>query len=521
MVEVLPGNGLQTTLTGSLTAGSTVVAIQPADVAKWPASGEYRAVLSSAASGPFELVRVTAGQGTANLTVTRAVEAYNGDQTARAWSAGAALTAVVTHDGLAAALPGGITQAAADARYPLRTDPDPYPTYLTQAEGDARYQTPAQSAGLYLPLAGGTLTGNLLFSADNSFDIGASGATRPRDLFLGRNALISGTSQLQGNVGIGQVASAAVGLTVNPPSTALSGTAQSILSVLGTFSSAATVSGADVAIGVTTVASSFTMASGYALRVLAPVMGAGSAITTLYGLNVANQGATGVASAYGVYIANQTGASSINISLYDLGIAWIERGLGLGTDAGGGLSLLPSSYVLISTALPASLTGTSQYGIRFGTLGWNAPTANAAVFSSVGSVQMSGTAGTLTNHYHLQLGGTIPNGWAITNAYGINVANQGAAGVVNAYGIYVTAPSGATTLNYGVRIISVAAAGASNTALYISGTTTGVAFRVDNTLTTTIGAAGGAAAVPATPVEYLRISMNGVNRKIPCYTDAA
>jgi hypothetical protein len=36
-----------------------------------------------------------------------------------------------------------------------------------------------------------TLRGNLLFMVDNSFDIGASGATRPRDLFLGRTLNIS------------------------------------------------------------------------------------------------------------------------------------------------------------------------------------------------------------------------------------------------------------------------------------------------------------------------------------------
>jgi hypothetical protein len=44
-----------------------------------------------------------------------------------------------------------------------------------------------------LPLTGGTLTGSLLFSADNTHDIGASGATRPRDLFLGRNLLAGGS----------------------------------------------------------------------------------------------------------------------------------------------------------------------------------------------------------------------------------------------------------------------------------------------------------------------------------------
>ena len=39
----------------------------------------------------------------------------------------------------------------------------------------------------YLPLTGGTLSGHLLFSADATYDIGASGATRPRDYFGSRD----------------------------------------------------------------------------------------------------------------------------------------------------------------------------------------------------------------------------------------------------------------------------------------------------------------------------------------------
>lgn len=39
---------------------------------------------------------------------------------------------------------------------------------------------------------GGTLAGDLLFD-DNAYDIGKTGATRPRDLFLSRNLVISGT----------------------------------------------------------------------------------------------------------------------------------------------------------------------------------------------------------------------------------------------------------------------------------------------------------------------------------------
>lgn len=39
--------------------------------------------------------------------------------------------------------------------------------------------------GPFLPLAGGTMTGDILFNADNTIDIGASGATRPRRGFFG------------------------------------------------------------------------------------------------------------------------------------------------------------------------------------------------------------------------------------------------------------------------------------------------------------------------------------------------
>jgi hypothetical protein len=40
---------------------------------------------------------------------------------------------------LTAANVGALDQAAGDVRYPLRTDPDPYPTYMTAAEGDTAY----------------------------------------------------------------------------------------------------------------------------------------------------------------------------------------------------------------------------------------------------------------------------------------------------------------------------------------------------------------------------------------------
>lgn len=52
-------------------------------------------------------------------------------------------------------------------------------------------------ASLDLPLTGGTMVGNLL-ATDNTYDIGASGATRFRDLFLARNGVVGGTLSVTG-----------------------------------------------------------------------------------------------------------------------------------------------------------------------------------------------------------------------------------------------------------------------------------------------------------------------------------
>jgi len=58
------------------------------------------------------------------------------------------------------------------------TIPDVPPTLLTQSAGDARYLTPAAAAAAYLPLTGGTLTGNLLVNPGNTYNLGASGSGR-------------------------------------------------------------------------------------------------------------------------------------------------------------------------------------------------------------------------------------------------------------------------------------------------------------------------------------------------------
>jgi hypothetical protein len=67
---------------------------------------------------------------------------------------------------------------------------------LTAADLNAEFNNILNNAvSLVTPFGG-----NFTFSPDATYDIGASGATRPRDLFLSRNATIGGTLSLGGNV---------------------------------------------------------------------------------------------------------------------------------------------------------------------------------------------------------------------------------------------------------------------------------------------------------------------------------
>ena len=81
----------------------------------------------------------------------------------------------------------------------------------------------------------GTLTANLIFT-DATYDIGASGATRPRDFFLSRNAVMGGTLQVIGHVtleGVTSTGAAGTGNLVFSASPTLSGTPTAPTAALG------------------------------------------------------------------------------------------------------------------------------------------------------------------------------------------------------------------------------------------------------------------------------------------------
>lgn len=114
------------------------------------------------------------------------------------------LTSVTAHNLLSAT--HGDTTAASVARGSIITGQGSTPKWAALALGtvgkvlisdgtDIVWSASALGTGAYatianyLPLAGGTLTGHLTFNADNTYDIGASGATRPRTGYFGTSVL--------------------------------------------------------------------------------------------------------------------------------------------------------------------------------------------------------------------------------------------------------------------------------------------------------------------------------------------
>lgn len=165
-----------------------------------------------------------------------------------------------------------------------------------------------------------TLYGSVLLGTDNTYDIGASGASRPRDLFLGRNLTVGGTTRLSNTVGLDVTPNASYGLYVAPGiNTALTGSGQIGINAAPQFSSATTISGTAIQVKYASGTGTWTTPNGYGIQILTPAQGAGNTVSSLYGLNIQNQGAAGITNAYGIYIAAQSGAATTNIGLYNAG----------------------------------------------------------------------------------------------------------------------------------------------------------------------------------------------------------
>jgi hypothetical protein len=205
-------------------------------------------------------------------------------------------------------------------------------TKNTATDYDTSWQTPSGGALSWPLLApNGTVTApSYSFATDATTGIYMPGT--------GQIGFAVGGAQfmrLQNYIGI--VLEQSVGVNASPNSSAdlivggstLTGAIQTGISELATFTSTATTQGIGVKVQFVTQAATFTMASGYGIQMALPSFGAGSAVTTLYGLNVANQGAAAVTNAYGVYIAAQSGAATTNIGLYNAGTTQFQGNVGI------------------------------------------------------------------------------------------------------------------------------------------------------------------------------------------------
>jgi hypothetical protein len=166
-------------------------------------------------------------------------------------------------------------------------------------------------------------TGAFGAQTDNSFDIGASAANRPRDLFLGRNLTTAG------QVGIGAASATTYALLIQ--SNNLTGTAQYGIYCTPQFSTAATAQMYAMSINVRGAAATYNVSNAVAIDMAAPFLGAGATATNMYGLRVANVGLSSVTNAYGVYINAVSGATTTNIGLYNAGASQFNGNVTLGT----------------------------------------------------------------------------------------------------------------------------------------------------------------------------------------------
>jgi hypothetical protein len=191
---------------------------------------------------------------------------------------------------------------------------------------------------------------------------------------------------------------------------------------------------------VITQAAAFTVGAGYTFYAYGPSLGAGSAITSQFGVFVVNQGVAGVANAYGIYIQAQSGAATTNIALWNNGTTQLQGTVGLGT----------TPVPQVGVYMLATLTGaTTESGLNIQPLFDANATTQGSVF--LGALRTVASSYAMTSGIVVNIASpSVGAGSTVTNLYGINVANQGALGVTNAYGINIQAQSGASGNNIGL-----------------------------------------------------------------------
>jgi hypothetical protein len=252
---------------------------------------------------------------------------------------------------------------------------------LSSTAAGARSWVAPATGGLSLPLAE-TLT----FATDTTYDIGTS-TVRPRSLYLADRAVIAGRAS------IGTTSSSVLG-GLYLVGSGSAGSSRSALLAQPVFPVSASSLGSVLDVLFATTASAFTMANGYGVWVRPPNIGAGSAVTNLYGTRIANQGNAGVANAYGLYIDAQSGSPTTNIGLYNGGTSTLadlltaQNGISV---TGGVISGNGSGLTNLNAEPPLGNPSTNGYVLSSTTAGVRSWIAQAtggvtSVFTRTGAV---------------------------------------------------------------------------------------------------------------------------------------
>lgn len=247
-----------------------------------------------------------------------------------------------------------------------------------------------------------------------------------------------------GSIGVGIAASTDTGVLVTNNS--LTGTSQFGLVSNSAFTSAANGGDAYGAlIQVKTAAAAFTLAEAAAVRSSAPSLGGSSAITTLRGLYILNQGATGITNAYGVDIAAQSGASAINVGLRNAGTSQLGAPGSVALTVGGAAAAVTTASTLIKTV--GSIADAAATAVLTVTIPNAAHSASLKV-RLVGSLGAGGAIGAN------EATGTVSYDFGIARTAGVNAVTT----ISTAYGSGMANVAGAATITVTAAASAIAGA---------------------------------------------------------------
>jgi hypothetical protein len=263
--------------------------------------------------------------------------------------------------------------------------------------------------GTMFPTSGGTLTGALLFT-DNTLDIGAAGATRPRTGYFGTSLVVGAGSAITssgagGALGTNAFTSTAYAPLASPTFAGTVNAAETIFTPLVSTGTGATAGVQILANSLTTGngldASSTSLTTGNLVKLASTGTVAGSNTQTVFNIATSGTNGTSAQTTYGAQFANtHAGTTSTNIA------AQFSSSGGL-TD---NIAVKITGGQLLSTVNGAVSAGT-------GTL-----TGSAALFN--GTWVTGGSATTNKPYFLIEPTGTTSAAWSTSGTgLGINAAS--------------------------------------------------------------------------------------------------